>query len=714
MKLVVIESPGKQATIKKYLGADWEVFATKGHIRDLPVKTLGVDIKNNFEPDYETMPDKKDVIKQLKDKAKKADFVYIATDPDREGEAIGWHVANVLGKDTSEQCRVEFNEITKDVILNALTKPRALDLNLIDAQQARRVLDRLVGYKLSPILCKKIQNNLSAGRVQSAALKIVVDREKEILDFKPEEYWNINTELEKPNFAPNFKAQLSTKDSKKIKIKNKEEADKIVAELNNAVYIVNSVKKSVSKSHAPAPFTTSTMQQDAFNKLGMNLAQTTRSAQELYEGVEMGEEGKNALVTYIRTDSVRVSEEIIVKARDFIGNKYGQEYVPTMPNRYKSKGEIQDAHEAIRPVNLNRTPDSVRKYLSNENYKLYKLIYERFLASQMSEATFDSLVCEISANDYGLKVTGKAPKFLGFTVVYLEHKEETENDEEEGKDLKLPPLNENDLLNLIKVIPEQKFTKPPLRYTEASLTNAMEKKGIGRPATYAPTILTLSKRKYVEKEQKKYLKPTELGIKVTDFLQKYFNDIINVNFTAEMENKLDSIEEGGKDWHKMIADFYNDFLPELKNANSNGEKISKPLEVTDVICDKCGAHMVIREGKYGKFLACPNFPKCRNIKPLVDKKEQKPVGVCPKCGKNVYKRNSKSGKIYYACEDYKNCKFMSWDIPMEEKCPKCNSYLTKRLNKKATIIKCSNPECDYTRVEEPIKDDGENDGAENS
>ncbi len=703
MKLLVIESPNKSATIKKYLGSDWEVFATKGHIIDLPTKTLGVDVKNNFEPKYEIMADKKDVIKQLKQKADKAEAVFIATDPDREGEAIGWHVANVLNKSMNEACRVEFNEITKDVILKSLSKPRVLNLNLIDAQQARRVLDRLVGYKLSPILCKKIQNNLSAGRVQSAALKIIVDREREILNFKPEEYWNIFAQLEKPENKPQFKAQLISKNSKKIKIENKNNAEQIVKDLQSSQFFVKSVTPKLSKSHAPAPFTTSTMQQDAFNKLSMNLSQTTRSAQELYEGVELGEEGKVALVTYIRTDSVRVSEEFVNKAREYIVEKFGKDFVPEVPNHYKSKGAIQDAHEAIRPVNLNRTPENVRSYLSPENYKLYKLIYERFLASQMSEATYDTLTCEISAGEYLFKVVGKTPKFLGFTAIYLEHKTEIEDEE---KDTKLPNLLVGDVLKLISTNPEQKFTKPSPRFTEATLIKAMEEKGIGRPATYAPTIMVLSKRKYVEKEQKKFFKPTELGLKVTDYLQKYFNDIINVNFTAEMEEKLDSIEEGGKDWHKMISDFYIALLPQLKEASGAYKEVKEP-EVTDVKCEKCGAFMVVKEGRYGKFLACPNFPTCKNIKSL---KTEKPVAKCPKCGKDVYQRKSKTGKIYFSCEDYKNCKFMSWDLPLQEKCEKCGSYLLKKIGKTAVTIKCSNENCDYKRIEKPeVKDDSEQD-----
>ena len=691
MNLLVIESSGKQETIQKYLGKDWEVFATKGHVRDLPAKSLGVDVTHNFQPQYEIMPDKQDIVKKLKEKAKKADKVYLATDPDREGEAISFHLAYILGFNEDKQCRVVFNEITKDVILHNLQTPRAIDFNLVKAQQARRILDRLVGYKISPILCKKIQNNLSAGRVQSVALKLIVDREKEILDFKPQEYWNISAKLEKESKKPQFKALLTSFKNKKIKVKNEQEKNQVLNDLSGKDFIVTNVKKTVAKSHAPAPFTTSTMQQDALNKLGMSSKKTSSCAQELYEGVKLGDEGKVALVTYIRTDSVRVSEEAQKKAKDFLIKKFGQDYVPSKFNIYKSKGEIQDAHEAIRPVNFERTPESIKPYTSLDNYKLYKLIYERFLASQMSEAQYNSVVCEINCDEYKFKASGKTPKFAGYTAIYQEHKEQDDNDEKEEK---LPPLEQGDKLNLIELLGEQKFTKPSPRYTEATLIKAMEENGIGRPATYTPTLMVLQNRKYVEKEGK-FLKPTDLGFRTDDLLAKYFSKIVNVDFTAQMETRLDEISEGKYEWQQVISSFYNFLLPQLKNANYDSEKFTVPteLKVTDVKCDKCGAFMVEREGKYGKFLACPNFPTCKNVQSI--KAEAKVVAKCPKCGKNVLERKSKKGTIYYSCEDYTNCKFISWDIPTGEFCPKCNEFLVKKDTKTTTTIKCSNPNCDY-------------------
>ena len=689
MNLLVIESSGKEATIKKYLGSDWEVFATKGHVRDLPEKSFGLDFKNNFAPQYVVMPDKESVVKRLKQKVAKAQNVFLATDPDREGEAIAWHLAYILGYDKDKLCRVQFNEITKDVILSSLKNPRKIDADLVDAQQARRVLDRLVGYKISPILCKKLNQNVSAGRVQSVALKLVVDRENEILNFKPEEYWNINAELSKPNDKPNFKALLSLYKNKKFKIKNEQEKNLVVDNLKQNNFVVKNVKKQVSKSHAPAPFTTSTMQQDALNKLNMSLKVATKCAQELYEGVELGAEGKIALVTYIRTDSVRVSEEAQAKAKKYITEKFGAEYVPLKPNIYKTKDSAQDAHEAIRPTHLSRTPESIKPYVSNDNYKLYKLIYERFLASQMAEAQYNQVVCDIVNGDYTFKVTGKSPKFLGYTVLYQEHKEQKDDDE---KAAKLPALENGDTLNLINLIAEQKFTKPSPRYTEATLVKAMEENGIGRPATYTPTVTILSSRKYVEKEGK-YLKPTELGFKIDELLQKFFKDIMNVNFTADMESVLDKIALGKDDWQKVIADFYQTLLPQIKNANLNREPAEpKIYEVSDVPCDKCGALMVIKEGKYGKFLACPNYPKCKNIQPL---NPPKAVGLCPKCGKKLLERKSKKGTVYYSCEDYKDCKFMSWDLPLLDSCPKCDCYTLLKTTKKGNFKHCSNPDCDY-------------------
>lgn len=688
MNLLVIESTGKEATIKKYLGSDWEVFATKGHVRDLPEKSIGLDQKNNFAPQYVIMPDKEQVVKRLQQKAKKADLVYLATDPDREGEAISWHLAYILGYEDDKVCRVEFNEITKDVILKSLKSPRKINLDLVNAQQTRRVLDRLVGYKISPILCKKLGKNLSAGRVQSVALKLVVDRERDILNFKPEEYWTINAELEKQGVKPKFKAQLVSYKGKKIKVKNQAEKDQIVNSLSQE-FIVNKVEKKVSLSHAPAPFTTSGMQQDASNKLNFSTSTTTRIAQELYEGVELGTEGKVALVTYIRTDSVRVSEEAQAKAKAFIIQKYGKEFFPAKPNIYKTKGNAQDAHEAIRPTHLERTPESIKPYVKPECYKLYKLIYERFLASQMSQAEYNQVNCEISCGEYGFKASGKTLKFAGYTAVYQNYEEKEEKDEKEAK---LPVLDSGDKLSLLALNPEQKFTKPTPRFTEATLVDQMEKNGIGRPATYSAIISVLYFRKYVEKEGKA-LKPTELGFNVNDMLQKYFADIMNVKFTSNMETKLDEIAEGEKIWTEVVSTFYQDLLPELRNANLDRDKTEqKVYEESDVPCSKCGAMMVIKEGKYGKFLACPNYPTCKNIQSL---NPAKVVGICPKCGKNLLEKKSKRGTNYYACEDYKTCKFMSWDLPLSEPCPKCDCYTLLKTTKKGVFKGCSNPDCDY-------------------
>lgn len=683
MKLVVIEGPGKRDTLKKYLGPEYEVLATKGHIRDLPSKGFAVDINNNFEPHYEEMPDKKDIIFDLKKKASKAEKVYLATDPDREGEAISWHIAHILGMKPDEKCRIKYNEISKKAVQEALNHPDVINKQMVDAQQARRILDRLVGYKLSPIICKAIKPNLSAGRVQSIALKLVVDREKEIRDFKPEEFWTITAELLKNKQM--FKASLTSYNSKKIKPKNKEEVDKILADLNSATYKIASIKKSKTKSNPLPPFTTSTMQQDALNKLGMNLKKTSQCAQNLYEGVEIAGEGKVALITYIRTDSTRVADDAMAAARNFVANKYGSNFIPAKPNVYASKKNAQDAHEAIRPINIERTPESVKASLNPDNYKLYKLIYERFLASQMAPAIYDSVAVDVDANSYTFHATGRTVDFEGYTIIYKAY-----SDSEEEKEGKIPKLEEGEIVDLNALKSEQKFTKPPARYTEASLVKAMEEKGIGRPATYAPTITILATRGYTEKEGKS-LKPTELGETVSDYLDKYFKGVINVKFTANMENRLDDIAEKGEKWQDVVGSFWNGFKNLLLNADKRSVGFKKPAVETEEICEKCGGKMVIREGKYGKFLGCSNFPKCKNVKSL--EPEPKPVGVCPECGKPVVARKSKRGKIFYSCTGYPDCKFMSWDIPTEEKCPKCNHFLYK----KGENYKCSNPECDYKR-----------------
>lgn len=689
MKLVVIEAPAKRETLKKYLGQGYEVFATKGHIRDLPVKSFAIDINNNFEPHYENKPDKKELISELKHKADKAEEVLLATDPDREGEAIAWHIANVLNLDLNKKCRIQYNEISKNAVQKALKSPREIDLNLVNAQQARRVMDRIVGYKLSPIISKKVAPKLSAGRVQSVALKLVVDREKEIENFKPEEYWTVTAFHEKSKIA--FKSTLQSYKNKKINLENKDMVDEALKVIKNSDFIVESIKKSKTKSHAPAPFTTSTMQQDALNKLGMSLKKTTASAQELYEGVEVKGEGKIALITYIRTDSTRVSEEAQKACRDFIANKYGKNYLPEKPNIYVTKKNAQDAHEAIRPISMQITPEMVQDSLTKDNYRLYKLIYERFLASQMIEAEYSNVAVSIDAGGYNFKASGRTLEFAGYTVVYKEFVDEDKDKKQEIS--KLPALTEGEKLVVTDIKEEQKFTKPPVRYTEASLVKAMEEKGIGRPATYAATITILTARSYCEKEGK-YLVPTELGRKITEYLEKFFSGVINVKFTAHMENRLDDIAENKDDWHDVVSSFWNGFKGLLEKADASSVTMkAEPIE-TDIICDKCGHKMLLREGRFGKFLGCSNFPKCRNIMPYNEKEEKKSVGICPNCGKKVYALKTKRGKTFYACEDREGCNFMSWDIPTGEKCPECGNYLIK----KGKIVKCS--KCSYVKPKE--------------
>ena len=565
MKLVVIEGPGKRATIKKYLGADYEVFATKGHVRDLPIHGFGVDLNNNFEPKYEILPDKKDVIKSLKDMANDAEQILLATDPDREGEAISWHVANVLGLNPSDNIRIEFNEISKNAVQKAIGMPRAIDLNLVNAQQARRVLDRIVGYKLSPILSRKIQPKLSAGRVQSVTLKLVVDREREIINFKPEEWWAITATLSKIGQTDKpFNATILNKDGKKIKITSAEQKDEFLRDIDGKKWIVENIKKSVTKSHPPAPYITSSMQQDALNKLGMTLKRTTLAAQSLYEGVELAGRGKTALITYIRTDSVRVSPEAQKMAKDYILSKFGEKFYPETPNVYKSKKSAQDAHEAIRPIYIDITPESVKDSLSQDNYKLYKLIYERFLASQMSSATYNSVSLDIAVSNYTFRATGRTPIFAGYTVLYQEYVAKDKDNEEENQ-AHIPEVSQGEILDLMGLKTEQKFTKPPARFTEASLVKAMEERGIGRPATYTPTITVLFNRQYTINEGR-YIKPTELGCSVIDLLVTYFPEIMDVTFTANMENSLDEIANGEKQWEKVLSLFYDDFKQEMDNA----------------------------------------------------------------------------------------------------------------------------------------------------
>lgn len=708
MKLVVIEGAGKVKTVEKYLGKGYKVFATKGHVRDLPQKTLAVNVKKDFEPKYEIMPDKTETVKELKNLASKADAIYLATDPDREGEAISWHIANILGLSPEQPVRAEFNEISEKAVKNGLAHPRKINLNLVDAQQARRVLDRLVGYKLSPVLCKKIRNNLSAGRVQSVTLRLIVEREREIRNFKPEEYWTFFSNLKNSDHFE-MRASLEKKNNKKYKIANKDELDKVLSDLKGESYVVGKVVKKVAKSHAPAPFITSSMQQDALNKLGMNLKQTSAAAQALYEGVNIGGE-HIALITYIRTDSTRVSPDAQKAAREFIAKKFGEKFVPAKPNIYASKKSAQDAHEAIRPITLERTPESLKGTLSPENYKLYKLIYERFLASQMSDAEYNTVNAEINAGNYTFKVSGKTPLFAGYTAVYSNYQEE--KDDEMG--IKLPVLTEGEQLAFVSHTYEQKFTKPPARYTEASLVKTMEEKGIGRPATYTPTVALLFSREYIVKEGK-FIVPTQLGEEVTDMLVKYFSDIMDVGFTANMESKLDDIEDGGKIWQKVVGEYYNGLEDKIAAAMGDSFSLKAADEVSDVICENCGSRMVYKNGKFGRFLACPNFPKCRNTKALdengnvVDKenpKQPEQTGViCDKCGSPMVLRHGKFGD-FLACSAYPKCKNIK-NIQTNEdygKCPDCGKPLKRIISGKGAFYGCTGyPDCKFTSLY-PVSD----------
>ena len=731
MKLVIVESPAKAKTIAKYLGEGYKVDASRGHIWDLPEKTMGIDFDNNYEPQLEARkPEQKETINRLRGEVAKAEQVFLATDPDREGEAISYHLQCALKLDPNEKNRIMFNEISKKAVSKAIQNPRYINRGLVDAQQARRVLDRLVGYTLSPVLCKKIRNKLSAGRVQSAALRIIVDREKEIQAFKPEEFWTISAKLEKRGRKPQFTVSVSEKNGKKFKIKNKEQCDEALQSLNNGKYVVTNVKKSVTSSRPQPPFTTSTLQQDAVNKLKMSSASAMAVAQQLYEGFDIPGMGHVALVTYIRTDSVRVSDDAIASARSHISERFGQKYLPEKPNYYATKKQAQDAHEAIRPINLDITPESIKDKVQRNQYQLYKLIYQRFLASQAAYATYNSVSVAVSCNEYGLTATGKTLIFDGYLAIYGENKNK---DAEEEQNAVLPPLEVGDELNLIDLKHEQKFTKPPARYTEASLIKTMEEKGIGRPSTYAATMQTLYKREYVNKDNK-MLVPSNLGMQVTDYLSQYFGEIVDIQFTAEMEDKLDAIEDNNEPWYKIVDSFYQPMLKEVKTA-MHGGKVVLADEISDEVCEKCGSPMVIRTGRYGKYLACSNYPNCSNIRSLKKTappketdikcdlcgsmmlerqgkygkylacsnypncKNTKPineaVAKCPKCGKDVVKRISKKGTVFYGCTGYPDCDFVSWDVPTGELCPVCHAPLVYKKSGKNEVIRCSDKNCKY-------------------
>ena len=652
-KLIIVESPAKANTIKKFLGGSTKVVASMGHIRDLPKSKLGIDIEHDFEPEYINIRGKGDLIKSLKTDAKKAKKVYLATDPDREGEAIAWHLAKILENDKDKITRVTFNEITKTAVQKAIKEPRDIDLNTVDAQQARRVLDRIVGYKISPILWKKVKRGLSAGRVQSVAVKLIVDRENEIESFIPEEYWNIYADLKDEKSKKQFEARFYGKNGKKQEIHSKEEIDKILKTIEKAKYTVSEVKKGEKKRNPAPPFTTSTMQQEASRKLGFTLKKTMSVAQGLYEGVKIAEKGTVGLITYMRTDSTRISEEARAAAKTQIVATYGEEYYE---NRYyKTSKDAQDAHEGIRPTYADIEPDKIKDELTKDQYKLYKLIYNRFMASQMKPAIYDTMAVNIKADDYDFKANGQNLRFKGFMTLYVEGTDEKE-EKEEGI---LPELQENQEVKLLKINPKQSFTEPPARYTEASLVKTLEEKGIGRPSTYSPTITTILERRYIQKEQKQ-LVPTELGKIVNKILTENFTDVINVEFTAKIENEFDEIAEGKEQWKQMIREFYGPFEKELEKVEKELEHVELVDEVSDVPCDKCGRMMVYKYGKYGKFLACPGYPECKNTKPIVET-----IDVhCPKCGAVVQVRKTKRGKKYFICENNpQSCDYISWNKP---------------------------------------------------
>ena len=682
--LVIVESPSKAKTISKFLGKKYKVVASVGHVRDLPKSKLGIEKDNNFEPAYINIRGKGDVIKELRTAAKGADKIFLATDPDREGEAISWHIGQMLGLDENEETRIEFHEITKEAIKKAVKNPRLINKNLVDAQQARRVLDRLVGYEISPLLWRKIRRGLSAGRVQSAALKIICDREKEILAFIPKEYWNITLKLLKQGDKKVFQAKLIEKNGKKISIDDKIAADTILKDLEKGGYTVTRVEKKERIRKPYPPFTTSSLQQDASIKLNFTTKKVMSVAQQLYEGIEIKGKGTIGLVSYIRTDSVRVSSEAEQMAKDYLTEHFAKEYIGN--NHYSNKKkDVQDAHEAIRPSYVNLHPDDIKASLTNDQYKLYKLIWSRFLASRMSAAVFDAVSADVVNGNYLFRATGSKLKFDGFLAVY-----QTSIDEDDDGKM-LPEIEENETLNLDDILAEQSFTQPPARFTEASLVKELEEKDIGRPSTYVPIIATLIDRKYVSRE-KKSLKPTELGFQKTDLMENYFKEIVDSGFTASMEDRLDDIEVKGIDWHEVVRDFYAILEKELAIADKEIEKIEQVDEVTDEICELCGKHFVIKHGRFGEFMACSGYPDCKNTKPIVQKIDVK----CPSCGKDIIARKSRKGRIFYGCSGYPNCKQVYWNKPIDEKCPECGALMIEKGGKKAQIV-CSDSKCGYKK-----------------
>ena len=685
-KLVIVESPSKAKTIQKYLGKGYEVVASMGHVRDLPKARLCVDVKDNFKPKYSVIKGKEKLVKELKEAAAKADGVLLATDPDREGEAISWHLAYLLGLDEGAPDRVTFNEITRTGVEEGMAHPRTIDLDLVNAQQARRILDRLVGYTLSPFLAKTIRRGLSAGRVQSVAVRMIVDREEEIRAFVPQEYWTIDAKLTAPPSKAVFAASFYGDENGEIKIGSREEADKILGELQQAEFVVGPVKKG-KKNRSPAPpFITSTLQQEASRKLGFQARRTMKAAQELYEGVEVEGLGSIGLITYMRTDSLRISEDAIRDAGEYIEGRWGKKYLPAKPRHFKSRAGAQDGHEAIRPSTISLTPDQVKGSLTSDQYKLYKLIWERFIACQMAGCVLSTTQATIQAGKYLFKASGFHVAFDGFTALYEESKDE---EEKAGKDL--PPLEEGMKLKVKELGDNQHFTQPPARYTEASLIKTLEENGIGRPSTYAATISTITTREYVVREGKSF-KPTELGEVITKLMKERFPKIVNVKFTAQVENELDAVQRGDEDWVDTLRKFYDDFDKTVQKAKKemDGVKIRLKEDETDVICEKCGRHMVVKVGRYGKFLACPGYPECKNVKKIVNDTGAQ----CPKCGGKVIERRSKKGRVFYGCSEYPKCDFVSWDPPSKEKCPVCGKTLMQKKTKDKRLY-CVTPGCTF-------------------
>ena len=683
--LVIVESPSKAKTIGKYLGPDYVVKASMGHLRDLPKSTMGVDLEHNFEPEYIPVPGKEKLIGELRAAAQSADTVYLATDPDREGEAIAWHLTELLELSEGKTHRVTFNAITQKTVTESIRQPRKIDADLVDAQQARRVLDRIVGYQLSPLLWKKVRRGLSAGRVQSVATRLVVDRENEIRAFQSKEYWTLDVTLERMTKSGRFSARYYG-DSKKRELENEQQVDQILADITGREFTVTNVKKSEKKRTAAPPFTTSTLQQEASRKLNMTPKRTMSIAQQLYEGVDVAGEGTTGLITYMRTDSLRIAPEALSEAADFIKSRYGAAYYYGTPHVFKTKGGAQDAHEAIRPTRVDLDPERIRASLTGDQYRLYKLIWSRFLASQMANALYDAVAIDTECAGHLFRATHQSLRFAGFIAVY----EEGRDEEDEANGSPLPDLQAGEKAHCIDRKKEQHFTQPPARYTEAMLVKAMEEKGVGRPSTYASIISTIQDREYVGKVDKR-LCPTPLGEVVTGLMMERFHDIIDVEFTANMESQLDEVEEGSRKWKDVLSDFYRDFSTQMKEAEAalEGTRLKVPDEVTDEICEVCGRNMVVKIGRFGKFLACPGFPECTNTKPIVERMP----GRCPKCGGGLLKRKSKRGYAYYGCESGAACGFMTWDVPTAEDCPTCGNTMFKRAGRGRNKPFCINENC---------------------